>query len=221
MKAVGYQKGKYVLPPVAPEKQLDMLKLHLVGVTTLVGSTNYIEFGWNQLALPRGGEMSRFCDICSPFLSQSSLKIRSLPDKSCNLDPLFVVCLQVCHRCFRAFFDWTIQSFTHHHHHHNLLTRHSTSAQRRLTNNRLRPNRFQDCVRLKRLIWIHRMCDPSVQSLIYQSFRSYLKDSLLASSLPISTQTVCYQLDSSRRIKLTTQRRPLRWRSWRTFFLLK
>jgi len=46
----------------------------------------------------------------------------------------------------------------------------------------------------------------------------FLKDSLLASSLPISTQTVCYQ-DSSRRIALTTQRRPLCWRSWRTFFL--
>jgi len=47
------------------------------------------------------------------------------------------------------------------------------------------------------------MCDPTVQSPIYQSFRSYFKDSLLASSLPISTQAVCYQ-DSSRRIELTT-----------------
>jgi len=45
------------------------------------------------------------------------------------------------------------------------------------------------------------MCDPTVQSPIYQSFRSYLKDSLLASSLPISTQTVNYQ-DSSPRIEL-------------------
>jgi len=48
----------------------------------------------------------------------------------------------------------------------------------------------------------------AVQSPIYQSFRSYLKDSLLASSFHISTRTVCYQ-DSSRRIELTTQRRPL------------
>jgi len=49
-------------------------------------------------------------------------------------------------------------------------------------------------------------------------FRSYLKDSLLTSSLPILTQTVCYQT-SSWHIELTTQRRPLCWRSWRTFFL--
>jgi len=58
----------------------------------------------------------------------------------------------------------------------------------------------------------------SLQSSIYQSFQSYLKDSLLASSLPILTQTVCYQ-NSSRRIELTFQRRQLCWRSWRTFFL--
>jgi len=61
---------------------------------------------------------------------------------------------------------------------------------------------------LQGLIWIIRMCDSTVQSPIYQSFRSYLKDSLLASSFPISTQTVCYQ-DFSRRIELTTQRRLL------------
>jgi len=40
------------------------------------------------------------------------------------------------------------------------------------------------------IIWLR------IQSAICQSFQSYLKDSLLASSLPISNQTVCYLLST-------------------------
>jgi len=133
-------------------------------------------------------------------LAEVVAAVRMLPDKSCALDPLPTPTLKYVIDVLAPF--WLNYSIVH-----------------------LQPAAFQPFSRLrtshlawKRSISILRICDPTVQSPTYQSFRSYLKHSLLASSLPISTQTGCYQ-DSSRRIELTTQRRPLCWRSWRTFFL--
>jgi len=102
---------------------------------------------------------------------------------------------------FSRLIDWTIQS---------------------VTDNQLRTSRFQDCVHLTspetgRSGFIDCAILPSNHQSI-SFFQSYLKDSLLASSLPISTHKSCYQV-SSRRIKLTTQQRLLCWRSWRTFYL--
>jgi len=116
--------------------------------------------------------------------------VRVLPDESCALDPLLSPTL-------KSVIDVLAPFLT------ELFNRSLTTG--------CVPAVFKAAYispRLKRSIWILRMCDPTIQSPIYQFFRSYLKDSFLASSLPISTQTVCYQ-DSSRRIELTTQRRPL------------
>ena len=58
-----------VFPPVGLEKPIEILKPILAQVITLVRPTNtpnLVEIG-SQGAPPHSGEISHFCDFCSPF----------------------------------------------------------------------------------------------------------------------------------------------------------
>ena len=60
-----------VFPPVVLEKPMEILEPFLVYVITSVRPTNtpiLVEIG-SQWAPPHSGEISRFCDFCSPFFS--------------------------------------------------------------------------------------------------------------------------------------------------------
>ena len=67
-RSLAFYRETCVFPPVGLEKPLEILKPFLAQVITLVRLTNtpnLVEIG-SQGAPPHSGEISHFCDLCSP-----------------------------------------------------------------------------------------------------------------------------------------------------------